>query len=182
MIRIYFVRHGETDYNKNELLTGKTDVDINDLGKVQAGVVAEKLKNEKIEIIYCSPLKRARHTAEIINKNHKRQLNIENRLIERDYGEFTGKERKLIDREVSWNYFLDATSFPTIESVQSIFSRVHEFLDEIKESQKDKTVLIVAHSGVGRAIDCYFNGIPADGYLFDLGVKNASVNQYVIKP
>ena len=59
-----------------------------------------------------------------------------------------------------------------------LFKRVYEFLDDIKEKYKDKTVLVVTHSGISKVVECYFNGIPEDGNLEVLSLKNCEVRKY----
>ena len=66
-MKIYTVRHGQTEWNKKGLYQGKTDVPLNEEGKKQAMLVKEKLKDKKIDLIISSPLKRAKETAEIIS-------------------------------------------------------------------------------------------------------------------
>ena len=62
--------------------------------------------------------------------------------------------------------------------MEHLFNRVYEFLDEIKEKYKDKTILLVTHSGITKVINCYFNGIPEDGNLQVLGLNNCEVKIY----
>ena len=67
---IYFVRHGQTDYNSNKLYAGQKDVPLNKEGVKQAKQTAEQLKDLKFDICFCSPLLRAKQTLnEILNLN-----------------------------------------------------------------------------------------------------------------
>ena len=178
MTTIYYVRHGKTDDNINDILTGQVDVSLNEYGIKQAEETAKELENVKFNVAFCSPLKRAKQTADIINKNHNLKFNIENRLIERDYGVFTGKNTKDIDREISWNYYLCDKQYKNLESPKQMYKRVSVFLDEIKRKYKNKNILVVAHSGVGRIFRVYFDGIPDDGNLLKLTLKNAEVLKF----
>lgn len=175
---IYYVRHGKTDDNANDILTGRVDVPLNEEGIKQAEETSKELKNIKFDVAFCSPLIRAKQTADIINKNHNLKLNIDYRLIERDYGVFTGKTTKDIDREISWNYYLCDKQYKNLESPKQMYKRVSAFLDEIKRKYKNKNILVVAHSGVGRIFQIYFNGIPEDGNLLKLTLKNAEVLKF----
>ena len=78
-------------------------------------------------------------------------------------------------------YQLDKTQYEKAESIHTLFKRVHSFLDEINETYKNKTILLVTHEGVSKAIYCYFNGVPEDGNLLDLGLKNCEVKKYILK-
>ena len=82
-----------------------------------------------------------------------------------------------LDRDLYWNY-KDTTVYEKAESMQELFKRVYEFLDDIKEKYKDKTVLVVTHSGISKVVECYFNGIPEDGNLEVLSLKNCEVRKY----
>ena len=69
---IYFVRHGKTDYNKKNLLSGgDIDIPLNSEGKEQAKITAKLLKDVKFDMVFCSPLIRAKKTCEEIMKFHK---------------------------------------------------------------------------------------------------------------
>ena len=89
---ILMIRHGETDWNVAKKVQGKADIPLNENGIEQAKTARQKLKNEKIDIIICSPLKRARQTAEIINAEIQCPILYEEGITERDFGEFEGKQ------------------------------------------------------------------------------------------
>ena len=171
---LYFVRHGQTNHNLNKLLAGRCDVQLNEKGIEQAKESACKSKAIKIDRIYCSPLTRAKQTCMIINKEHNVDVLIRDELIERDFGNYESKDYSSIDGEKCWNYNLD-TYDNEIEPLRAVFKRVYSFLDEIKDEYKKKNILIVAHNDIGRAIYCYFNGIPKDGNLRDINMANADI-------
>ena len=79
---IYFIRHGETAYNREGRVQGHLDIPLNEKGIFQAEKASDEFKDVEIDLIYCSPLKRARSTAEIINKFHNVEIVIDDRLIE----------------------------------------------------------------------------------------------------
>ena len=176
-MNLYIVRHGETNGNLERIMDGIRDIDINETGIKQAEEASVKLKGIEFDLIICSPLIRAKHTMEIINVNHYPVI-YDKRIMERDCGEFTGKSFDSLDRKLYWNYY-DNTQYEKAESVKSVFKRVYEFLDEIREKYKDQNILIVTHSGITRAIECYFNGIPSDGNLYAIGAKNCEVRSYL---
>ena len=64
--------------------------------------------------------------------------------------------------------------------IKHLFHRVYEFLDEIQENYKDKIILLVTHEGITKVMNCYFNGIPEDGNLQKLGLKNCEVKEYLL--
>lgn len=175
-MKVYIVRHGQTNSN----LAGVYNLieeDLNERGIEQAKVLGEKIKNLDYEVIYCSPLKRTVHTANIINFNNK-EIIFDERLVERKHGKLSGMPWNTVDRENHWNYF-NNEKYQDEESVQELFKRVHSFLDELKEKEY-KSILVVAHSGVSKAFWGYFNGIPEDGKFLNLGLKNGEITEYEI--
>ena len=177
-MKLYIVRHGQTDGNIMRTMDGIKDIPLNDTGREQAKVARDLLKDTKFDLIICSTLKRAKQTMEIINVNNMPVV-YDKRVIERNCGEFTGLTFDDFDRDYYWNYH-NKTTYETAESIDQIFGRVYEFLDEIKEKYKDKTILLVTHDGVCKIINCYVNGVPEDGNLQTLGIKNCEVKFYEI--
>lgn len=174
---LYFVRHGQTNYNLNKLLAGHTDIELNETGIEQAKKTADIAKDLKIDLIYCSPLKRAKRTCSEINKFHNAKVIIKEELIERSFGKYEGCPYSSVDGVKCWDYY-DCTYEKEVESLEKVFKRVYAFLEEIKGECKIKNVLIVAHNDIGRALHCYFNGIPRDGKLLNVSVENAKVIEF----
>ncbi len=173
-MKIYLVRHGQCESN----VIGRynfVDEDINEAGIKQAEDLRNKIKDINYDIVISSPLIRALHTAEIINVNDKKVITDE-RLMERKHGSLDGKPFNVTDREEYWNYY-SSVKYGTEERIPDLCNRVKEFIDELK-TMNYKSVLIVAHSGVSKAFYVYFNGIPKDGKMLNLGLKNTEVKEY----
>lgn len=169
---IYFVRHGQTDDNANgNLLTGWSSTPLNEKGIAQAKETAKELKDVSFDICFCSPLARTRQTLkEILEYHTDLKVIFDDRLKERDYGEVTGKPASICKFR-RWNAN-DKIPFQ-MESVPEIFDRVANFYDEILPKYKDKNILIVSHSGVGRMTYFYFNGKPKDNDYSNFELGNA---------
>lgn len=174
---ILMVRHGETDWNVQKKGKGKADIPLNENGIEQAKIVSQKLKEEKIDIIICSPLKRAKQTAEIINKEIHCPILYEEGISERDFGEFEGKQPTQFDCEAFWSYKKNM-NYERAENIRNFFQRVYQTLDDVIRQYPEKNVLIVSHGGVSVPIYCYFNGVPDDDNLMDLGLHNCEVAKY----
>ena len=174
---LYFIRHGQTNHNANKLLAGRCDIELNEVGLEQAKIASDNCRGLNIDLIYCSPLIRAKQTCDEINKNHDCKVIIKDELIERSFGKYESKPYGCVEGKKCWNYY-DNTYDNEVEPLRDVFKRVHSFLDEIKEECKNGNVLIVAHNDVGRAIHCYFNGIVNKGDLLELSMPNASVVEY----
>lgn len=173
-MKIYLVRHGECDSNLKKIYNYKYE-GLNDTGKEQAKILRDKIKDIHFDIIYSSPLLRAKQTAEILNIQNT-QIIYDERLREREHGNLEGKSLDVTNREEYWNYYT-TIKYGTEESIPELFTRVANFLDELKK-QKYDNVLIVAHSGITKAFYAYFNGIPEDGKFLNLGLKNTELKEY----
>lgn len=172
-MKIYLVRHGQCDSNVKKIYNYKNE-DLNEKGVDQANDLRRNISNIDYDIIFSSPLLRARHTAEIINIKNKKII-FDKRIEERKHGSLEGKALEVTNREEYWNYFTKIR-YGTEESVSELFNRVFDFLSELKTKNYDR-VLIVAHSGVSKAFYAYFNGI-GDGKFLNLGLKNMEVKEY----
>ncbi len=166
---IYIVRHGQTDWNVQKKIMGRCDEPLNEKGKQQAEETKDSLKEINLDLIICSPLKRAKQTAEIINRDKNISIMYDDRIIERDFGEFEGKETKDFDFHGYWNYYKNDI-YEQAENIQEFFKRIYAFLDEITNKYNDKNVLIVAHGGVSIPVACYFNNKIPEGSLVDAGL------------
>ena len=175
-MKLYVIRHGLTNCNVEKKYNGKLDEDINETGILQAKKVQEIIKNIDIDLIICSPLLRTRHTCNIININDVPVI-FDNRIEERDCGIYTGKELGEFYYTDYWNYY-SKIKVEGLESIQDLFKRIKNFLDEIKEKYKDKNILLVTHGGVARAIYFYFNELPKDGMIQEFGSSNCGIAEY----
>ena len=160
---IYFIRHGETDYNKQHRYQGQLDIPLNEIGMSQARNARDEEIGVKFDVIYSSPLSRAKKTAEIINEKHDAELVLDKRLME-IYG---GTSQGQCLGDWSADEIKDLHENPKkfgAESSAELCARVEQFFKEIESS--DKNILIVAHGGVYRALYRYLNHI--EGYHFEM--------------
>lgn len=95
-MNLYVVRHGQTEWNIMKKMQGSVDIPLNEKGIEQAYITKKNLENISIDIIFCSPLKRAMQTAEVINQDRNLEIIYDERLRERNYGEFEGGASKLL--------------------------------------------------------------------------------------
>ena len=171
-MKVYIVRHGQVPHNALHQYN-TTDEDLTEYGVSQAVELREKIKGIDFDIIYSSPLIRAKHTAEIITDNS--DIVFDDRLKERNCGSLSGQPLEVTNRVEYWNYYTDI-QYGTSENIQEFFKRVYNFLDELKDKDYKK-VLIVAHSGVSKAFSSYFEGIQ-DGKFLKRGLKNCEIKEY----
>lgn len=153
---IYFVRHGETDYNVKGIIQGQLDIPLNEVGIMQAQRIAQILKDEKIDLIYASPLSRTRVTAEIINEFHNVEVVFDDRLKEFFAGTRQGTGFSDKEKKEKAEFLISPEKFGAESN--------YEFYDRCVSVYKDilklnKNVLIVSHGGVYRSIYRYLNNI-----------------------
>lgn len=178
---LYFLRHGETEWNHLHIVQGRVNISLNESGKQQARQAAEKLSDVKFDLIYTSPLLRVLETCEIATGVGRDNYILDDRLVERNFGELEGKEflsseRKDIDL---WNLNDSAVNqIKGLESLKDMKKRVFEFLDEILPLSKDKNILIGSHFGVAVLVEMYFRGAPKSGNIAEYRVFNAEVKSY----
>ena len=175
MGKLILVRHGQTEMNVQSLYFGKLNPPLNDLGISQAYQAKEKLLDIDYDIIYSSPLERAKQTAEICNYLDK-EIIFDSNLEEINFGIFEGLTFKQISEkypnevkkmEEDWKSF----NYVTGESPKEMFQRAISFL---KTLDYTKTNLIVTHWGIINCIISYFISGNLDSY-WKFKIQNASI-------
>lgn len=141
----YFIRHGETDWNVQNIVMGSTDIPLNERGMAQATQVRKLLETLDIGQIFSSPSQRASQTAAILNEGYDYSLHYVDQFKERGWGEWEGKQRP-------HKFDQEDLSIPKGAEPFSVFkSRVMTKLNSILKSEI-KSPLIVSHGGVFMAI------------------------------
>lgn len=176
-MKIFLVRHGQTDWNIENRLQGCVDIPLNRNGIKQAQILAENIKELKIDRIISSPLSRALDTAKIINKKMQVPLDTSKGLLERSFGILEGIKGTDYDQKLYWNYDKNYR-YKNVEPIQGFLNRIYEYLDKLIEENPDSNVLIVTHNGVNIATNCYFYGIPQDKNLLGIKLDNCSYAEY----
>ena len=167
-MKIYLVRHGETDWNQAGLLQGQTDIALNAQGLEQAREAAERLKEVPFELAFCSPLIRAKRTAETIIGDRKITLTTDERLRELNFGPWEGVDIRTIKDAASQPFTNPGSYIPPegAESFAQLYKRSGEFVDQVLLPLEGtyETVLVVAHGGVNRSILNPILNIPVDDF------------------
>jgi len=207
-MKIIAMRHGETDINASGLLQGqRTDAPLNEKGKEQARQAAVKLPCD-IDIIMSSPLIRATQTARIINERFEKEvMAVDNRLIERDFGEFEGLPMDdfyvdiedspfenftiYADESLSKKMEIDINALrrysdniptPGGETMHDVVNRVFSFLDNVIQKYSGKNILLCTHGHVIRPIIWYFNGLPAKENEEVITTPNCGFYEFEVMP
>lgn len=176
-MKLYIVRHGQTDYNLKGLLQGVSDINLNEEGIRQAKKLGEEFKDKNIDLIISSPLKRAIETAHYLNLNCP--IFLDDRVIERKLGSYEGKPRSLYDYDKYMNYNLNSKD-NGVEGLQQLLERVTKFLNYLKINYKDSKIVVVTHGAVMKVIPYYFDKIPEDGIIKSKTIDNCGYLYYEI--
>ena len=174
-MRIFAARHGETTWNAENRICGRTDLPLTENGIAQAKGLAEKAKLCDLDIILVSPLLRARQTAAVVAEVCRVPVVVDDRLIEQDYGIYEGKDR--CDPGFLANKRQFACRYPGGESMLQLASRVYSLLEDVKRDYAGKNVLLVCHGGVCRVIRTYFEDMTNEEYV-SYSEENAAVREY----
>lgn len=179
---IYITRHGQTNWNALKKVMGKCDEPLNEKGIEQANITKNSLANVNIDFIICSPLLRARQTAQIINGILNTKIIYDERISERDFGEFEGMETKDFDFYGYWDYYKNE-KYEKAENIQDFFQRIYVFLDDITQKYENINILLVTHGGVSIPVECYFNQDIPKGSLVEAGLvlNNCEIKSYALR-
>ena len=172
-MNVYFMRHGETDWNSIKRVQGHTDIPLNQNGISLAEKTSRAVHEAgiKFDLIYTSPLVRAKKTAEIMNLYSKTKIIEDKRIIEFCFGEGEGHTYEEIKTNDYFknlrNWFLAPENYVAekgAESYEEFFGRIDSFLETIRTIEKEgfadesgnessvENVLIVCHGGVVRGL------------------------------
>lgn len=167
-MEIYFVRHGQTDYNVLGKYYGRTDVVLNETGQKQAREIAKFLSGISFDKIITSPLKRAYDTAKIIGEGREIAIEKEELLCEQDFGIFEGKSYAELQKEYpqelkAWNEDFSNIAPRNGESFRQVRERVDRFVEKLK-LQKEEKILIVAHKGTFGHFFASMLELPLEGF------------------
>ena len=181
-MKLFFIRHGQTDWNVAKKIQGSSNTELNSNGIIQAEQLGEKIlaENYNISKIYSSPQKRALETAKILSKITKISYEEVENLKEINLGKWEG----LTWDEVRENYKEEYNEWyinrryiapPTGEAYEDMLSRVLDALIKIINTNSDN-VAIVTHSAVIMCLQCYLTNTPFKE-MTKFKTKNTSITE-----
>lgn len=177
-MKIYLVRHGETEWNRAGKIQGQADIDINEKGVAQAKKAAKRLENITFQRAFCSPLIRARHTAGILIGERDIPLTPDDRLKEINFGIWEGiKYRETMENPSSaiYNFFKNPGAYEPGENAESftqLYARTDEFVKKVllPMEKQYETILVAGHGAMNRSILNPIAGVPiSDFWHFHMG-------------
>jgi probable phosphoglycerate mutase len=161
--RLFLTRHGDTPWTESRQHTGRTDLALNERGEHNARQIGDRLrKNYSFTHIFTSPLQRAAKTCQLAGYGDRAE--IEDNLMEWDYGAFEGKRGKEIRKDrPGWLLFRDGC--PGGESPQDVADRADRFIAHVNALKGD--IMAFAHGHIIRMIAARWLGLPpAAGKFF----------------
>jgi probable phosphoglycerate mutase len=184
MTLLLLIRHGENDYVKKGRLAGRLpDVHLNENGKKQALLLADRLANTPIKAIYSSPLERAVETAQPLANALEKEIVQRPGLIEVNVGEWQGQKLKGLSRTKLWKTVQTTPSllrFPGGETIAEAQLRMITELQLLSAQHEPKDLIACfSHSDPIKLAVAYFLGMPLDMFQ-RLHVAPASITALVL--
>ena len=185
-MKLYIMRHGETDWNKQGILQGSTDITLNACGIQMAEITGVGLKKDNIvfDRIFSSPYLRAKTTAEIIARDLGCEITIAPQLREMCFGKYEGHKISEFRTNPEYTeinkFFYDPAHYRSegnAENFEEVFTRIQDFLAESILPLEDtcENVLIVCHTAIIRAFICLINKMSLEDY-WSIYLPNCSVS------
>lgn len=177
-MRLIITRHGETEDNKARILTGHLPGKLSKEGILQAKKLALRLKDEKIDYVYSSDLKRCVDTTNAILNYHPDDVKVEftSELRERYMADFEGKKRD----DLGPDYFQKMNESKDVESLENMRLRAEKFLHQVLKKHKTDTVLFVAHNWIKKSLIGVITGKEISEVLKMETMHNTSVSIFEI--
>ena len=181
MTRIYLVRHGTTEWNREEIFRGRADCALNESGRAEARAVAAYFEEVELDGIYTSPLARAAETAAAIAAGRGMEVVSDPAFIDLDFGEWEGHPLKEVrERDPSlyraWRERPQEVTIPGGENLDSVRARAWEGLLKVARENPDRTVVIVSHRVITKVLICAALGLD-NSHFWQIKQDTTAINR-----
>ncbi len=178
------MRHGQTEWNREERFRGRADLALTELGHRQAEAAARSLNGRRITAIYCSPLRRAVQTADALSGELGLPVEPLDGLIDMDFGEFQGlsaEEAGARDADLlhKWIHAPHEAQFPNGDSLEDVRERAAGAVHELAAKHGDETVVLVAHKVVCQVLLCAMLGLD-NSHFWQVGQDVCAINAFEV--
>ncbi|MCL4369369.1 MAG: histidine phosphatase family protein [Chloroflexi bacterium] len=168
-LRLFLLRHGETEWNQTGRFQGVTDIPLGQTGRQQATALAHSLRGERLSAVYASPLCRALETAQLLAAPHGLEVETCLELREMDLGELEGASREMFVTQFAslaarWRECAWTVQMPGGESLPLLQERVWGAIERIVARHKTGSVAVVAHSFANAVALCKAAGLDLSHY------------------
>lgn len=178
---LYIMRHGKTEWNERRKLQGRSDIPLNEEGRNMARRAANEYADIHFDVCYCSPLIRAKETAQLLLEERDVPILYDDRLMEMCFGEYEGIENSFDIPDCPINVLFQKpqeykTSIGGAETFEELFARTGEFLHEVVYPllEQGKDVLIVGHGAMNSSIVCQMRELPISEF-WSAGIENCKL-------
>jgi broad specificity phosphatase PhoE len=166
-MRLFVLRHGETEWSRARRFTGRRDIALTPRGQHQAEAAAIALAGLTIHGVYASPLERTRTWAEVIAKRHAHSVQVDDRFIEMGFGAWEGLTRDEAAAATpglyeTWRRAPSTVTPPEGEPLAAVLARAAAGVADLQTRHAGDTVVLVTHAIVIRLIVLSALGLPAD--------------------
>lgn len=179
MLELLLIRHGQTDWNVERKVMGRSPIPLNTTGRAQARSLAKGLKDIPIHAIYTSPTKRTMQTAQILMKGRETvPFMQEEGLTEIEYGQWVGSNINDLLPSAEFQAYLKRPlefSIPGGETVTGAMQRAVAVVEKIRSSHADQRVAAFSHADVIRAIVVHYLKLPLNDWQ-GFSVDNAAMS------
>jgi len=177
--KIYLIRHGLTESNKNNIYAGWNEESLCQEGINALLEIGKKLKEFKIEKIYSSPIRRAIQTAEVLNSFLNKAVEIEENLKEMKMGPWEGLSEEVVAEKFPkewriWNLEPSELKLDGRETLKELHLRALEAVKKISNLSDSLKILAVTHVALIRVLIIYYNNLSMDDYR-KIDVPNSAV-------
>jgi len=164
MTGVYLVRHGTTEWNREEIFRGRADCALDETGRAEAGSVAAYFEGVELDGIYSSPLARAVETAAAIAAGRRIGVATDPAFIDLDFGEWQGHPLKEVREKYpelyrAWRERPQEVTFPGGENLDRVRERAWDGLLKVVREKPDQTVVIVSHRVITKVLICAALGL-----------------------
>jgi len=179
---IILVRHGQTAWNTEQVFRGLIDIELDETGLKQAGLLAEYLRHRELEAIYSSPLRRAMQTAEAIAHCHGLAVEIAPGLNDMDFGEWQGLPLREVRNRFGellemWMLQPHRVRLPAGENLDIVRQRALALVNQVMEKHEGKIITLVSHRVVNKVLICALLGLD-NSHFWDVRLDNCGITTF----
>ncbi len=180
MTEIYLIRHGQTDWNREEIFRGRADRPLSEVGNWEGGALKQALAQVTINFIYSSPLTRALETARPIASTHSLKVIPLAGIIDIDYGNWQGLSHDQVKAQYPelyrrWQDHPDQVEFPGGESLSMVRERAMSAFKEVVAGHPEQSGVVVSHRVVNKVLLCALLGLD-NSHFWEIKQDTAAIN------
>jgi probable phosphoglycerate mutase len=186
MLELFMVRHGQTDFSRENRFCGSIDPPLNDIGKRMADALGAAYGTKGWTAIYCSPSTRARQTAEPLATRAGITPTLDEGLREIAYGEWESMRHEDVkakwpDAYAYWSADTASRGTPGGETAFQVAARAAPVIERIRTKHTEGRILLVSHKATIRILTCALLGMDVRLFRDRIGQPVAALTRFEIK-